>query len=421
MNQHFESVRPLSMSSLDGYERMDVESFLRNEMTKVNRDADSYFYSKNCIVNQAFPYIERVEDAEMVTKSLVGRFTQRAQAEERTDKIINHLTALPGAPGIGKSTFMVHYPESESYKQYCQEYYPTNPAPIVSTVIFNSGMGGGPSSIGLRILYGAAVAMGIIDKLTLSWRHFAKSFSNQAEQLERAGKAVDILRRLFGDERPILILIDELSQSADDVKIMKSLGNVLASYGNTDILVSSLSPQYVSGLLTSLGSQRPIKYILLNPLLDVDFGECPYELQKACDKLINDLNISIGEYERNALLNLDKLFSGHPRSVENLVAEELRQRGLQSLVDTRKIKSNSTSGILLSAAESLVKGTPFLKGTPLWSVKNAQVLENYILKPNDVDQTDDFIREYYDKGRIIPFRVADQGRQTFQSGLPLCV
>ena len=90
------------------------------------------------------------------------RYQDRADTDKdgAMDKMLNPLIAIPGSPGSGKSTFIVHFPESAAYKQYLQDTH--RPAAIVSSLTFNSAMDRKSpkiNDVGLRIIYGGMRAI----------------------------------------------------------------------------------------------------------------------------------------------------------------------------------------------------------------------------------------------------------------------
>ena len=139
------------------------------------------------------------------------------------DKSKNPLIATPGSPGIGKSTFLSHFPDSKAYK----EYVGYNQKPIVSTLTFNSNMGtlgNDRDAFGLRIIFGAALAMGLLSEEELDWEDFAEQFP--LFDL-KATAAVRLLKQLLGSGRPILILVDEISKARNSKDVMSQLGELL--------------------------------------------------------------------------------------------------------------------------------------------------------------------------------------------------
>jgi hypothetical protein len=156
-----------------------------------------------------------------------------------TDKSTNPLVSIPGSPGSGKSTFLAHFPESIQYKSYINKREKYDP--IVSILSYNNIMGKQYSSIGLRIIFGCAKSMNIIP---FNWDLFCKQW-NQEEANDCCAKiAIESLREFFGKERPVLLLIDELSKAKFDYDkiVMSDIGTLLDSYGDVDVIISSLSP-----------------------------------------------------------------------------------------------------------------------------------------------------------------------------------
>jgi hypothetical protein len=274
------------------------------------------------IVKQYLPYINREE----ANKNIVNYFKERrkARSDDTTgiDKSLNPLIAIPGSPGSGKSTFFVHFPDSNEYKDYCKGDNNESLSPIVSTLTFNGEMNNYPVSFGLRILYGAARSMTLIDE-TVKWSEFTKEVG--IDDIE-ADDAVQLLRRVFGKDRPILILVDEVSKAVKfsqdcDTKIMRQIGDLLDNDGNTDVIMSSLSPNYVETLVTT-NSQRNINYEILPPLINEGLGrnECQDWANETITKIYElNKNKEWDEYKKNLLNNTYLLMSGHPRSIEHMV------------------------------------------------------------------------------------------------------
>ena len=92
--------------------------------------------------------------------------------------------------------------------------------------------------------------------------------------------AIHILQKVFGHDRPILILIDELSKAGETLSsglnsIIRQVEELLDAYDNLDVVVSSLAPSsYISDLLN--GSVRPIQFVVLDSLQSSMLGieEC---------------------------------------------------------------------------------------------------------------------------------------------------
>ena len=275
---------------------------------------ESFVYSADyCrgghIVEESFEFIPREEEE----KNIVGHFEYRKMRRQRgkTDKIVNALITTVASPGFGKSTLLVHLPLSKSYRNYIN-----NTSPIVSTLSFNSGMGfETPDVFSLRILYGASQAMGLFENNQQTWFSFQKKWNYiDLTTID----AINILEKLFGFQRPIIILVDELSKAKNDKLIMPQLGSILDAKENCDLVVSSLSPQYIDELLT--GSQRRINYVPLKLLLNENLGK------QECLNWANTLitfaggeNIVFDSIKKNALKNSYLLLSVHPRSLQYMV------------------------------------------------------------------------------------------------------
>lgn len=231
------------------------------------------------------------------------------------DKSSNRLIALPGCKGIGKSTFMAHFPESPEFTNYVIQR--SKESPIVAPLSFNSAMNGGGSMLGLRILYGALASMvtNSVSQSMISWTDFYGSLLKFNDL--SAIQAISILRSAYGLSRPVLILVDEISKAGSEEvgkEVMKQIGVVLDDDGNTDVIVSSLSPNYVETLLS--GSNRDIEYCVLLPLLDVNLVGDICKLWK--DRLIKKYRQISNEdqFIPRVLESMPLLASGHPRSIE---------------------------------------------------------------------------------------------------------
>jgi hypothetical protein len=128
---------------------------------------------------------------------------------QRKDKTNNPVIAIPGSPGIGKSTFMNHFPRCNEYQSFTSSRGPL----IVAPFTFNRGMSHGERNIpavGLRMLYGAACVM---TAGYMSWKIFYEQFKDHSYL--QASSAVEVLRRVFGESRPVLILADEISKAVE--------------------------------------------------------------------------------------------------------------------------------------------------------------------------------------------------------------
>jgi len=95
-------------------------------------------------VKRAFDYIlDRDINCESIIPVMNTRKNLRIGCDrkgegsaQKMDKTVNPLIAVPGAPGICNSKFLVHLPQSDEYIQCCGE----NAGAVVSTLTFKGGM-----------------------------------------------------------------------------------------------------------------------------------------------------------------------------------------------------------------------------------------------------------------------------------------
>eukprot|EP01031_Cornospumella_fuschlensis_P025254 gene25254-30497_t len=115
---------------------------LHSQVRRVRQNSISFSVSK--------APIEREGEAKREVDIMLFRQVERSRFGGSHDKSDNPLIAIPGSPGVGKSTFLVHLPDSQPYKEYLAQLYqksglPAKP-PIVVPFIFNSEMSRGPES-----------------------------------------------------------------------------------------------------------------------------------------------------------------------------------------------------------------------------------------------------------------------------------
>jgi broad-specificity NMP kinase len=273
-------------------------------------------------------YVARENIDVKVVELIKERQNRRMKVDisRRSDKLYNPLIAIPGSPGIGKSTFFAHFPESEAYINYSLNKS-SKEAAIVSTFTFNNGMEYRKDVIGLRIIYGTLLSMGLLSYTHkfANFKLFLKEFFEQGLDIFEDGyDSIIFLQKIFGENRKFLLLVDELSKANNDKEVMRNLGDILNNIDNCDVVVSSLSPRYIDKLLT--GSQRSINYIILPPLLYSNLGkeECKifYKkiLQNAESKnIIFFSNDNDNNFKKKIIENSYLLCSGHPRTIERLI------------------------------------------------------------------------------------------------------
>ena len=177
------------------------------------------------------------------------------------------------------------------------------------------------TELGLRALYGTLSVMNPLINTgnrvpVFTLGYFIHIFKNY-EGLSLVD-AVDVLRVLYGTDRRVLVMVDEISKATPigaDARVMTTLGTILDQYDMVDVLISSLSPQYITNLAT--GSNRYIDYVTMAALIDSGLG------QNQCIEWarIMTKNVSGGSklYLFNILKSAYLLLSGHPRSIEYLV------------------------------------------------------------------------------------------------------
>jgi hypothetical protein len=268
-----------------------------------------------------------------VQERIVDLFALRAQArtenpEAAADKTINGLVALLATRGLGKSTELVQLPASAAYKEYARTRLLSDPrtrrwvhhphsavsptlSPVVSVLSFNSEMENGTNSIGLRIIFGTIRAMGLA---YICWAQFVAKFKNVTIS---ATEAVQMIHEGYGGEpRRVLLCVDELSKAGpDDEVIMDQLGSVLGRDGNCDVVVTSLSLEYLQNLTTA--SQRPVLYVPLHPLAS-DAHPLAAEAATAVLNACGGADLSGVPYKVGFLKSAHILASGHPRTLAKL-------------------------------------------------------------------------------------------------------
>ena len=195
------------------------------------------------IGGEFFPYERRYQEERDVVAKMARRQALRARKSSE-DKSSNPIIALPSSPGSGKSTFLVHFPSSTAYQEYCMgltsEDDPKIP-PVVSTLTFNSGMTDYfPGDFGLRIIYGAAKAMGLFEAENVNWDFFCDRFSSTTASLT-AKKAIVLLQSVFSCTKNtrMLVLVDEISKAYDSQSVMNEIGSILDKFENVDVIVSA--------------------------------------------------------------------------------------------------------------------------------------------------------------------------------------
>jgi hypothetical protein len=269
-------VHATSRDEFDSLESLEAQ-LAAHAPAQGTRAAADQVYSKRHIVAENFEYVERPQQQQDVVDAMLLRQALRKKTSTPGDKMRNPLITIPGSPGIGKSSFLANFALMPQFKEYVQDR-----AAIISMFTFNSEMDEPPDALGLRIIFGAIRSMGLHDPaVPPEWEAFVKRHRHHHDL--DAVEALRLLFRVLGEDRPMLLLVDELRIAKDDKEVITQLGRVLNRFGNVDVLVSALSPKYIADLVTP-NSQRPITYILLPPLLDADL--CRKECSAWADRLI---------------------------------------------------------------------------------------------------------------------------------------
>jgi hypothetical protein len=73
-------------------------------------------------VDQEFPYVRREEEAEVLECFKDRIYNRNRKGYTSRDKKVNPIVALPGSPGIGKSTFLMHFPLYSGYTAFCGQH-----------------------------------------------------------------------------------------------------------------------------------------------------------------------------------------------------------------------------------------------------------------------------------------------------------
>ena len=154
------------------------------------------------IVTEGLPY--ECDSRDPAVTSVIAGFADRKRLRKESsphikDKEDNPLCALPGTPGIGKSSFLRHFPYTQQYENYLRKHFPNNPLPIVVPVTFNSVMQDHRTadSFPARMLYGAATELflGLGLPEAMAWKMFFKTYRNLCEE---GDDAIELLLQTFG-------------------------------------------------------------------------------------------------------------------------------------------------------------------------------------------------------------------------------
>jgi len=218
------------------------------------------------LAEERLTYIPRSREASDVVTYMKYRLNKRDMTSGLpSDKLNNPIIAVPGCPGIGKSTFLQHFPSSDEYKNYVASVSSNNSTDVIVVQITFIGNAIASVNLGLQILYGATGSKKEYDL-------FCDDFEAYKDLDPKA--AVRVLLNTFGESKRVLILVDEIAHVYDEEKrneIISGLGGILDEFPQVDIVVSALSPQYIKELATNCN--REVNYVPLPPLWDTAPGK----------------------------------------------------------------------------------------------------------------------------------------------------
>jgi hypothetical protein len=363
------------------------------------------------IVSQSFIFDHRSKEMAKIVKLLEDRCKRHKAMTVKgpiRDKTHNPLIALPGSPGSGKSAMLANIPASKQWVDFCAK----GPRAIISTLTWNSSMTDGPQSLGLRIIFGAMRSHGFTEEQWLPWAEKMLNEESEAHKLT-ACQAVTLLRNLLGNDRPVLLLIDELAKvdqppypigGARSAKYMGEIGSFLdasvfdasgTKYASNMAVVSSLAGEFIKTLLS--GSQRQIKYVAVPPLLDAGLGE--NEVGVWAERVLSSVQPQpVGEYVTRMLKSSHLLMSGHPRSLQRLVEDITDTTSVSSTLISALTEKTHFLHILQRLAERSADLSSYFDDT--LSIFEHGVLSTALVTIGDTDEISQTLRLAVDAGKI---------------------
>jgi hypothetical protein len=228
---------------------------------------------------------------------------------------------------------MAHLPFSKEYLDYASfrkelpstKLNVSNVKPIVSLISFGGAMRCRDKdfALGLRIIFGALRSFGC----KLGWAEFFDRFKGFNNALD-ISDAVELLRDVCGAKRLFLVDVDEIvkilrdsvvTDSAVKVKtLVVQLGKLLGQDVRTDVLVSSLTAEFIANLVTPT-SNRTIEYICVPP---TNNGELDRVFKDMGATLLKDVRrkatCSLDEFSCRIISSIHLLAAGHPRTLQLL-------------------------------------------------------------------------------------------------------
>lgn len=375
------------------------------------------------IVGQYFDYLPRSQESSNIVRLMMKRQLNRRglglvdenqlksilagpEVSYAGEKVINPLIAVPGCPGIGKSSFLANFPHCDEFKHYVRELCDNELGVIVSPVTYVGDMDGDFDVTGLRFLFGTACSMSGL--ATNSWNTFVTHFDNY--RTLNVVDAVKVLKNVYGMSRRVLLLVDEI-RLADMVphgntttnKMMQQLGPILSFNGTCDVIVSALSLEYALSLATS--SSRQVEYCIISPLWDSAIGsaECDIWTGKVIKKLKEFDNMNKNEFIYRLLRSMYLLASGHPRMLQHL-AKNLETKDVHYANILSKLRNNKTqvSGLLIDLAAEMESSSSLsvisFNRVQCFDALHCALSTNYLTASG---KDEGFIREQIEDGRIL--------------------
>lgn len=281
----------------------------------------------NHFVREHLNYVPNDVFYEGITRSLHKRGTSH-RSHRYENKLLNHLTAVVGSPGSGKSVGLLNYPSSAQYQTYVAErrlcktnsMRVSSDEPIVCLVTFRSWDGGmdvGSPAFGLRIIYSALRSMQLISAghPLFKWGTFCSHYESRIDLT--AMQAVALLQAAYGRDRLMFIVVDELAKTRGgaDKRVSREINEVLNSHDRVDVVLTARTPAYAHDLMS--GTLRHIEYII-PPTLDGLVPEYAPLAEALLSRAANEGYALKPDIQK--IIRAAPLFAGgHPRALARLV------------------------------------------------------------------------------------------------------
>lgn len=324
------------------------------------------------------------------------------------DEKLNPIIVISGCPGIGKSSFLANFPNSDEFKNYLTDLCCNDKGVIVSTLTYIGDMKSEKDVTGLRLLFGSACCMSGVN--SNSWRKFLAKFSKYRDLA--AVYAIKVLKIVYGKSKRILVLADEIERAfinnRGENNMIHELGSALTS-NEYDLIISAPSPQYVVSLCSASG--RPVQHCIIPPIWNSSIGsvECNNWADDVIEALGNANDSNKDEFCYRLLRSMYLLASGHPRMLEFLVKSLKEKRTdfgnvLLKLGDRKK----SVSSLLVDMAHE-IESLSEISFVSLDAIDTNEILKSALsMKALDpFRKNQDFLRRQIESGRVMPISVTE--------------